>query len=85
MGSAASDRMCQSAIRGSTAATAPTGWVLGSPWLRSFYTVFDWGAPTTGNQVGKGASVKFASAVHQPVRNAADDSSPPPPTSRGLV
>ena len=60
MGSTLGDGMCESAIRSS-----PTlGWVLGSPWLMSYYTVFDWGAPTKGNEVGKGTSVKFALAVH---------------------
>ncbi|KAF6219099.1 hypothetical protein HO133_004924 [Letharia lupina] len=65
MGSAAGDGMCESAIRSPLA----YGWVLGSPWLMSFYTVFHWGLSAKEWEVGNGTSVNFAPAVHQPARS----------------
>lgn len=52
--------MCVSAIRG-----FGNSWVIGTPFLQSYYTVFHWGEIYTGNEVGKGAAVRFARAVHK--------------------
>jgi len=38
--------------------------ILGTPFLRTWYTVFHWGEPTEGSEVGNGTSVQFAKAVH---------------------
>ena len=38
-------------------------WTLGAPFMTSFYTIFSWGEPTTGDEVGVGTSVSFATGI----------------------
>ncbi|KAL9105787.1 MAG: hypothetical protein Q9227_009089 [Pyrenula ochraceoflavens] len=35
-------------------------WLFGQPWMRSFYTILDWGADTQEKEVGSRATVGFA-------------------------
>ena len=59
------DQMCMTSFVGDGLSKG-LGWVLGVPFLTSWYTVFQWGEATTGNEVGKGTAVSFAKAVHAP-------------------
>lgn len=52
--------MCRSVIHGGTG----TGWVVGTPFLRSWYSVFQWGQEPVGHEIGAGAGVNFLKAVH---------------------
>ena len=38
--------------------------LVGTPFLRTWYTVFQWGEEPVGKEIGKGAGVSFAKAVH---------------------
>ncbi|KAL9107259.1 MAG: hypothetical protein Q9227_007800 [Pyrenula ochraceoflavens] len=39
-------------------------WGLGQYWMRSFYTILNWGDETRGQEVGKGTTVSYARAKH---------------------
>ena len=38
-------------------------WRFGAPFMTSFYTVLTWGESTTGEEVGAGAAVSFATGI----------------------
>lgn len=54
-------RMCQSNIYGGRFGDM---FVVGSPYVITWYTVFEWGQEPTGMEIGEGAEVSFALAVH---------------------
>ena len=51
--------MCRSSLEG----FQTDAWGFGQPWMRSFYTILDWGNDTNGTKVGKGATVGYAHAA----------------------
>lgn len=53
--------MCQSVIYGSK---LDGRFILGAPFMTSWYTVFEWGKEPTGKEIGVGTGVSFAKAVH---------------------
>lgn len=58
IGKLGKEPMCNSAMRGWS-----TSWNLGTPFLQSYYTIFQSGEQTTGSEVGEGTAVGFAQAV----------------------
>lgn len=56
----AEGEFCVSSIWGSDFSLT----IIGTPFLTTWYTVFHWGELTEGTEVGKGASVQFARALH---------------------
>ena len=57
----ATEPLCISNIFGSEA--VDRWWSFGSPFMRSWYTVFQWGGPATGEEIGEGTALSFAKAV----------------------